>query len=112
MASKTPRTQVSTRTLLRRYAAAHELKTQGQLARALGVTRQSISLLVKGQRVMGTETALKICRALELNAADVLEQLQAERATRVPKPGATDGRREIVMHSAPSQVRGTVRRLS
>lgn len=111
MAGKTPQTTNTTRALLRRFAAARGLKTQGQLARALGVTRQSISLLMKGQRVMGPETALKICRALDLDVGRTLEQLQAERATRLPKSRAKEGRSGIVMHSAPERSRAAVRRL-
>jgi transcriptional regulator with XRE-family HTH domain len=83
-----------TKRLLIAYAARTGVKSQRQLAMALGVTPQSVSLLLKGQRTMSSETALVICEALQIDVGDTLRRLTAERERRSRKvdhgPGDAD----------------------
>jgi plasmid maintenance system antidote protein VapI len=74
-----------TRRLLELVGAQIGRRSNRQIARALGVTTQSVGLLMSGQRTMGTETAMKVAELLDLDLATVLKTLQAERERRSPK---------------------------
>ena len=61
--------------LIRAYAKARTLSSLAAIARELGITRQSLSLLMQGKRVMSCETAAKICDALGMDLGTVVRRL-------------------------------------
>ncbi|MBD5099783.1 MAG: helix-turn-helix transcriptional regulator [Clostridiales bacterium] len=46
-------------------------KTQIQIAKEIGVSRQSVSQYAKGQRVPTLGILVKLCKALNLDATDI-----------------------------------------
>ena len=61
-----------TRKLLLRLAAERGLHSGRAMARELEITPQSVSLLLKGKRVMSSETAVRVCDLLGLDHGDVV----------------------------------------
>ena len=103
-----------TRKLLLRLAAERGLHSGRALAHELEITPQSVSLLLKGKRVMSSETAVRVCDLLGLDHGDVLKRLHAERDARAKRP-ARDARTRpaeaprIVWQSAPRRERTRAR---
>lgn len=79
-----------TKALILRFARERDLHTLTDVARSLGITRQSASLLYKGQRTMSAETAMAVCDALQLDLRETLKELHAERESRSKKRSASE----------------------
>lgn len=65
---------------LKAVKAAQGLTSDYQLAKFLGITQQSVSLLMLGKTFLGDETAIKVADCLKIYPALVLANIHAERA--------------------------------
>lgn len=65
---------------LQEVKTRHHLPSDGQLAKILGHTRSSISLLMQGKNYLGDDTAMKVAELLNLDPAYVVACIHAERA--------------------------------
>jgi len=70
----------TTRDFLAAIKARHALKTDGDLHRLLGVSRERISRYQKGHDYFGEEVALRVADALDISPGYVLAIVAAERA--------------------------------
>lgn len=65
---------------LEEVKALHSLTSDYQLAKFLGVTRSCVSKLQSGRDYLGEETAIKVSKALKIDAGYVIACSHVERA--------------------------------